>query len=148
MKISELLKFSGVDLDKVIFVRHALSDRECHEAYTDGLLEEYQAMQKPLSDNKPVFAPGSILVSFVSGSGTTAVFYGCYKVLAYSENTKEFMPKSFTSKHYFDGTGHYYTLQKLPYLDDQSEKLTIEWGGGVSSWYNYYKNGIDKEIID
>ena len=74
---TDILKKAGLDPAKVKLIRHSLSDKDFHDCYyaEPQMVWEYTRIQKP------GFSKGyDYWCVFVSGKGTTARLFACYKV--------------------------------------------------------------------
>src|SRR5699024_6435586 len=86
---------------------------------------------------------------FIGDSGTTAKFFGCYKITHQSKAIDEkLFSKDWPSEFidYLKNSNHvYHELNKTDLFKDMEKRLFIEWGKGTVNWHQNGKN--EKPII-
>ncbi|MCL2751579.1 MAG: hypothetical protein FWE62_02360, partial [Firmicutes bacterium] len=152
MFLKDLLLNTGIDTKKIMMVRHSLNhERVAGNFKADELaiakgkpprcLEFYQRIQ-----NKFVFAKYDYVLTFISAEGTTAVYYGCYKIDGYLDMTEhradaiKLLPEDYFVK---DGNRDeeirheaLWDLKRItmapngaPVLENMENRLVIDWTG-------------------
>ena len=138
--LSDILRRNGLDPKKTKLIRHSLNDKAFAKCYSDAFVEEYQKIQKQNFFNKCEY-----LLSFISGPGTSAKFYGCYSVGQGVLATKDLMIEGFPVPEMFDKKRYYYDLTESQLLSDLKNRLIINWGKAAISWHQWATN--DKEVL-
>ena len=134
LTIKDILVNAGIDISSIRLVRHRV--RATHQPMIDHkeTWDEYQANQK---NNK--FGDAKIIVSFLAGDSTSAVFEGVYKVRGVKETTKKHPTKSETM-HLSQ-----YNLKRMKELSDLEGRIIIDWGKSTRSWVQRI---LDKKILE
>lgn len=139
--LSDLLKRSGIPIERTKLLRHSLKNAGFRLSYESGYLESYQALQ-----SKNFFNGCDYVLSFVSEMGSSAKFMGCYKVGEKSLlATQVEFPPDFPAMDLIDEDIYYFELEKVDSLKKYEMRLIIDWGKAAISWQQWAKN--EKEII-
>ena len=95
---SDVLKKVGLESAKVKLIRHALTDKGFRSCYDKNMVLEYTRHQKSgFSKNYDYWCV------FISGKGTLAKLFACYKVGNSVPDTPDVMPKGFPHPEWFQG---------------------------------------------
>ncbi len=145
--LSDIMRRVGLNPDEVMLIRHSLGHRRFKKCYladevNKGIVQEYTRQQA----GKFAIGAKSWLV-FISGNGTTARFYGCYKVTGAPVKSDKSManPLFPLQEVYEDDTTYLYPLAETDIMSDMKDRLIIEWGKGTTAWYQWGYN--EKEVI-
>lgn len=137
---SDVLKKAGLDPAKVKLIRHALTDKGFKSCYDKNMVLEYTRQQKSgFSKNYDYWCV------FISGKGTLAKLFACYKVGNSVPDTPDVMPKDFPHPEWFQGENAYYDLEHVDLLKDFEGRLTIDWGNSARMWHQ--KGTTEKPIV-
>lgn len=137
---SDVLKKVGLNPAKVKLIRHALTDKGFKSCYDKNMVLEYTRQQKDgFSKNYDYWCV------FISGKGTLAKLFACYKVGESVPDTLNAMPEGFPHPEWFQGKNAYFDLQYVDLLKDYETKLTIDWGNSTRMWHQ--KGTTEKAII-
>ena len=138
--LSDILRRTGIELNKVKLIRHVLSDREFRKCYESGFVKEYTQIQKVgFSSNYEYW------IVFISDKGTSCKLYACYKVNGWRPNTSELIPNDFPYPTWFNGSGVYFSLDKTTLLEEFEGRLIIDWGKATRSWHQ--KATTEKPVL-
>ncbi len=142
LMFSDVLRKAGLDPQKVMLIRHSLTDKAFKECYDRGMVYEYTCHQKKdFSKNYEYWAV------FISGVGTLAKFYSLYKVGSSISDTIDNMavgmPESEAKE--FKGENAIFELIKIDALAEVENKLMIDWGSSTRMWHQ--KGTTEKPII-
>ncbi len=138
--LNDILRKTGIDLSRIKLIRHAKSDREFLKCYDCDMVEEYTKYQK-----KGFSKHYDYWIVFVSDKSTSAVLYGCYKVLKERERSTDVLKDGFPLAEWINEEGSYYELERLDCLQDYEGRLMIDWGKATRSWHQRALN--EKEVI-
>ena len=154
MYLSELLIMRKFDPNNEIkIVRHQdsrlgsmNSPITLSEVYQNGDIEIYQRYQ-----SKKVFSSCKYLLVFIGDGGMRSKFIGAFEVLS-MRKVKD-VPDRLIFPYdetvlLIDENDYYYDLKKLDLLDDLIDRLIIKWDGQPNSWYRYFSQKNDKEVIE
>lgn len=142
MTLNDLLKISGIDIDKKIkLVKHQDNSFKIStkELYNEGRINYYQQCQ-----SKDVFNGCKYIICFIGHDYTKAKFIGIYEVVS------KCIPATIPDVKYKDfwKSGFYfYDLRDTEYLADLTDRLIIEWGKATRSWFQWLNNDKPKEVI-
>ena len=139
---SDILKKAGLDPAKVKLIRHSLSDKNFAKCYyaEPQMVWEYTRLQKQ------GFSKGyDYWCVFISGKGTTARLFACYKVNGSVPDTPELKPAGFPLDDNFKGELAYYDLEPVDCLQEYEHRLVIEWGNAAISWHQ--KGTTEKPVL-
>lgn len=139
---SDILKKAGLDPAKVKLIRHSLSDKNFAKCYyaDPQMVWEYTRLQKQ------GFSKGyDYWCIFISGKGTTARLFACYKVNGSVPDTPELKPAGFPLDDNFKGELAYYDLEPVDCLQEYEHRLVIEWGNAAISWHQ--KGTTEKSVL-
>jgi len=127
---SDVLRKVGLDPAKVKLIRHALTDKGFKSCYDKNMVLEYTRQQKNgFSKNYDHWCV------FISGKGTLAKLFACYKVGDPVPDTPDIMPEHFPHPEWFQGENAYYDLEHVDLLKDYEGRLTIDWGNSARMWH-------------
>lgn len=82
---------------------------------------------------------------FISGKGTLAKLFACYKIGGSVPDTPDAMPQGFPHPEWFHGESAYFDLEYTDLLKDYEGRLTIDWGSSTRMWHQ--KGTTEKPII-
>ena len=82
---------------------------------------------------------------FISGKGTLAKLFACYKVGNSVPDTPDVMPKDFPHPEWFQGENAYFDLEHIDLLKDYEGRLMIDWGNSARMWHQ--KGTTEKPIV-
>lgn len=137
---SDVLKKAGLDPAKVKLIRHALTDKGFKSCYDKNMVLEYTRQQKSgFSKNYDYWCV------FISGKGTLAKLFACYKVGNSVPDTPDVMPKDFPHPEWFQGENAYFDLEHIDLLKDYEGRLMIDWGNSARMWHQ--KGTTEKPIV-
>lgn len=137
---SDVLKKAGSDPAKVKLIRHALTDKGFKSCYDKNMVLEYTRQQKSgFSKNYDYWCV------FISGKGTLAKLFACYKVGNSVPDTPDVMPKDFPHPEWFQGENAYFDLEHIDLLKDYEGRLMIDWGNSARMWHQ--KGTTEKPIV-
>lgn len=137
---SDVLRKVGLDPAKVKLIRHALTDKGFKSCYDKNMVLEYTRQQKSgFSKNYDYWCV------FISGKGTLAKLFACYKVGNSVPDTPDAMPKDFPHPEWFQGENAYFDLEHIDLLKDYEGRLTIDWGNSARMWHQ--KGTTEKPIV-
>jgi len=128
MNLQELLKSRGVNLAKTKLMRHGQTD-DALKSLSLGYFHIYQAIQRPfrLKDTE-------YFLSFLSTEGTSAKYYGCYKVKGYEPINQGLLPYDFPLGDAIERGNVFWKIEKTDILHDLENRLVIDWGKSTISW--------------
>lgn len=127
---SDVLKKVGLDPAKVKLIRHALTDKGFKSCYDKNMVLEYTRQQKNgFSKNYDYWCV------FISGKGTLAKLFACYKVGNSVPDTPDIMPEHFPHPEWFQGENAYFDLEYVDLLKDYEGRLMIDWGNSARMWH-------------
>ena len=141
LHFSDILEKAGLDPAKVKLIRHSLSDKDFHDCYyaEPQMVWEYTRIQKP------GFSKGyDYWCVFVSGEGTTARLFACYKVNGAVSATPDLEPVGFPLEGRFEGKYDYFDLEPVDNLKEYEHRLVIKWGKAALSWHQ--KGTTEKDV--
>ena len=137
---SDVLRKVGLDPAKVKLIRHALTDKGFKSCYDKNMVLEYTRQQKSgFSKNYDYWCV------FISGKGTLAKLFACYRVGNSVPDTPDAMPKDFPHPEWFQGENAYFDLEHIDLLKDYEGRLTIDWGNSARMWHQ--KGTTEKPIV-
>ena len=137
---SDVLRKVGLDPAKVKLIRHALTDKGFKSCYDKNMVLEYTRQQKSgFSKNYDYWCV------FISGKGTLAKLFACYKVGNSVPDTSDVMPKDFPHPEWFQGENAYFDLEHIDLLKDYEGRLMIDWGNSARMWHQ--KGTTEKPIV-
>ena len=137
---SDVLRKVGLDSAKVKLIRHALTDKGFKSCYDKNMVLEYTRQQKSgFSKNYDYWCV------FISGKGTLAKLFACYRVGNSIPDTPDAMPKDFPHPEWFQGENAYFDLEHIDLLKDYEGRLTIDWGNSARMWHQ--KGTTGKPIV-
>ena len=137
---SDVLRKVGLDPAKVKLIRHALTDKGFKSCYDKNMVLEYTRQQKSgFSKNYDYWCV------FISGKGTLAKLFACYRVGNSVPDTPDAMPKDFPHTEWFQGENAYFDLEHIDLLKDYEGRLTIDWGNSARMWHQ--KGTTEKPIV-
>ena len=137
---SDVLKKVGLEPAKVKLIRHALTDKGFKSCYDKNMVLEYTRQQKSgFSKNYDYWCV------FISGKGTLAKLFACYRVGNSVPDTPDAMPKDFPHPEWFQGENAYFDLEHIDLLKDYEGRLTIDWGNSARMWHQ--KGTTEKPIV-
>ena len=137
---SDVLKKVGLEPAKVKLIRHALTDKGFKSCYDKNMVLEYTRQQKSgFSKNCDYWCV------FISGKGTLAKLFACYKVGNSVPDTPDVMPKDFPHPEWFQGENAYFDLEHIDLLKDYEGRLMIDWGNSARMWHQ--KGTTEKPIV-
>ena len=137
---SDVLKKVGLESAKVKLIRHALTDKGFRSCYDKNMVLEYTRQQKSgFSKNYDYWCV------FISGKGTLAKLFACYKVGNSVPDTPDVMPKDFPHPEWFQGENAYFDLEHIDLLKDYEGRLMIDWGNSARMWHQ--KGTTEKPIV-
>ena len=142
LHFSDILEKAGLDPAKVKLIRHSLGDKDFSKCYYSEpqMVWEYTRIQKP------GFSKGyDYWCVFVSGEGTTARLFACYKVNGAVSATPDLEPVGFPLEGRFEGKYDYFDLEPVDNLKEYEHRLVIEWGRAALSWHQ--KGTTEKDIL-
>ena len=137
---SDVLKKVGLESAKVKLIRHALTDKGFRSCYDKNMVLEYTRQQKSgFSKNYDYWCV------FISGKGTLAKLFACYRVGNSVPDTPDVMPKDFPHPEWFQGENAYFDLEHIDLLKDYEGRLMIDWGNSARMWHQ--KGTTEKPIV-
>lgn len=137
---SDILRKVDIDPKKVKLIRHALTDSGFRDCYQQNMVLEYTRRQKQ------GFGKGyDYWCVFISGKGTLAKFFACYKVGDTVPDTSDVIPQGFPHPEWFQGELAFFDLQHIDLLKEFEGKLTIDWGHSTRMWHQ--KGTTEKPIV-
>lgn len=137
---SDVLRKVGLDPAKVKLIRHALTDKGFKSCYDKNMVLEYTRQQKSgFSKNYDYWCV------FISGKGTLAKLFACYKVGNSVPDTSDVMPKDFPHPEWFQGENAFFDLEHIDLLKDYEGRLMIDWGNSARMWHQ--KGTTEKPIV-
>ena len=142
LHFSDILEKARLDPAKVKLIRHSLGDKDFSKCYYSEpqMVWEYTCIQKP------GFSKGyDYWCVFVSGEGTTARLFACYKVNGAVSATPDLEPVGFPLEGRFEGKYDYFDLEPVDNLKEYEHRLVIEWGRAALSWHQ--KGTTEKDIL-
>lgn len=119
LHFTDILKKAGLDPARVKLIRHSLSDKDFAKCYyaSPQMVWEYTRIQKP------GFSKGyDYWCVFVSGEGTTARLFACYKVNGAVSATPDLEPVGFPLKGRFEGKYDYFDLEPVDNLKEYEHR--------------------------
>lgn len=138
--IIELLRLRGLDCNaRIKLVRHQDNRYDIELLRRKKQIDVYQSYQAT-----PIFSKCDYIVSFLGLEGTSALFYGVYKVLASKPGNQVPLPADFIYQD-FDIDSIYYELREVPGFEDLKNRVVIDWGKGVKSWHQWLR---EKEVVE
>ena len=137
---SDVLKKVGLEPAKVKLIRHALTDKGFKSCYDKNMVLEYTRQQK--SGFRKNYDYWCV---FISGKGTLAKLFACYKVGNSVPDTPDVMPKDFPHPEWFQGENAYFDLEHIDLLKDYEGRLMIDWGNSARMWHQ--KGTTEKPIV-
>lgn len=138
MKLQELLKSRGIDLERTKLIRHNISNKEIADFVESGYLEIYQTIQSVSR-----FKNCDTVISFLGTEGTNGVLLGCYRVKGFTPCDTVVFPPDFIMD-FTDCVA--YNLEKTDILADLQDRLVIDWGKGAINWCQ--NATTEKEILE
>ena len=142
LHFTDILKKAGLDPAKVKLIRHSLGDKDFSKCYYSEpqMVWEYTRIQKP------GFSKGyDYWCVFVSGEGTTARLFACYKVNGAVSATPDLEPVGFPLEGRFEGKYDYFDLEPVDNLKEYEHRLVIKWGRAALSWHQ--KGTTEKDVL-
>ena len=144
MMLASIIVKYGLNPEDVKLVRHPLNNKEARTCLNMGFIEAYQSIQ-----TEPVFHGFShVLVFLGERKGTTAVFFGLYKVNGEYCNGpfSSRMPNGYPFPEEYREDKYWYDLERLPLMDGLKDELRIEWGRTLARQWNQSATN-DKVVI-
>lgn len=138
--LNDILRKTGIDLNRIKLIRHVKSNNKFLECYNCNMVEEYTKFQKKGFSDKFDY-----WIVFVSDKGTSAVLYGCYKVLKERSRSIDILKEGFPLTEWINEEGSYFELERLDCLKDYEGRLMIDWGKATRKWDQKAIN--EKEVI-
>lgn len=142
----DILRIHGFEHTGLRLVRHSDIEIPILSTFRNdiGRFVAYQSYQKPKK-----FGDAIAIASFAPHHRTTALFLGIWRVTGYAE------PHEFTETHRHEiehrdlprewlKINAKYSLERIPVIDNFSERLVIEWGPAAVAWVQ----SKDKEVIE
>lgn len=139
---SDILTKVGLDPKRVMLIRHSLRDKGFRECSQKGMVYEYTCHQSvDFSKNYDYWAV------FISGEGTLARFYACYKVGGWVPDTPDRAAPGLPEieARNFQGSAAFFDLQHSDLLAEYEDRLIIDWGKAAISWHQ--KGTTEKPIV-
>jgi hypothetical protein len=138
MTLQELLLSRGITLEKTKLMRHSIAAYQHFYDYFDF----YQALQR-----RGRLKNCEYFLSFLSDRGTSAKYYGCYKVTGYEPLTKESLPQDYPIGDFELEAARavLYSIEKLDILADMENRLVIDWGKSTRNWLQ--NATTEKEVL-
>ena len=142
--LSDVISSAGLNPDKVVLMRHSRSSDEFKPFYKRGMIKEYTQVQgKPISSK-----PCTHILVFISDSGTSAIFHGCYEIMDVAKAIPERMPENFPVPDWFTHDYNFYDIKLSSLMQDLQGRLIIDWGLSTRQWkQRVHKDGRDKPIL-
>ncbi len=143
IKIGELLKLRGLDLNKRIkLVRHkdARQKQFINGVEVEGNPYDWYRNDKDKfiayqsEQHRDVFKNVDYIVSFIGENGTIARLIGIYKIEG-PDNERNI-------------NKYCYKISEVEGFDELKERIIIEWGPSAISWHQWLNDKNDKEIIE
>lgn len=129
LMFGDLIDKVHIDKKRVHMIRHALSHKGCAICKENNWMEIYTRLQK-----KNFAEIGDYLFVFESGSGTTALFCNCYKVIGTIDVNDFEFPEKYPDKENIDK----YIMYDIKEYDEFSlynRRIIIDWGKGTINWH-------------
>lgn len=129
LMFGDLIDKAHIDKKRVHMIRHALSHKRCAICKENNWMEIYTRLQK-----KNFAEIGDYLFVFESGSGTTALFCNCYKVIGTTDVNDFEFPEKYPDKENIDK----YIMYDIEEYDEFSlynRRIIIDWGKGTINWH-------------
>lgn len=140
MKLQDLLNTQNIDLSRTKIIRHNISNDIIKNNIERNYIEIYQSIQ-----TKTLFKNCDTVLSFIGTEGTTATFYGCYKVNEYTTINKTKLPKDICFNDEDLQNCVEWKLEKINLFKELKDRLVIDWGKGTINWC---QNGTtEKEVL-
>lgn len=137
--LTDILKNANIDENRVLLLRHALSDKEFKTCYDNGMVLEYTRCQaQNFSKDQDIW------LVFISYKGTLAKLYGCFKKIGSVPRTQDIKPDGFPFDSWFEGKDSYFTLEPLEIMNEYNDKLVIDWGKSMKF---YHRGIIPKPVV-
>lgn len=140
--LSDIIARTGLDLKRVMLIRHSVNNKEFQMYASVGHIKEYTCHQKAN------FAKGAeYLLVFISGQSTTAKFYMCYKISGTPILAKDMViPAGSPHPEWYQRENeYYYPLEETDIMADMKDRLVIEWGKAATVWSQWATN--QKEVL-
>ena len=137
---SDVLRKVGLNPQRVKLIRHALTDKGFKDCYDKNMVLEYTRLQKQGFSKEYDY-----WCVFISGKGTLAKLFACYKIEGSVPDTRNVMPTGFPHPEWFQGENAYYNLKYTDLMKDYEGRLTIDWGSSTRMWHQ--KGTTEKPII-
>lgn len=137
---SDVLKKVGLDPVKVKLIRHAMTDKGFKSCYDKNMVLEYTRQQKGGFSNGYDY-----WCVFISGKGTLAKLFACYKVGSSVPDTPDILPSGFPHPEWFQGENAYFDLEPIDLLKDYEGRLMIDWGKSTRMWHQ--RGTTEKPIV-
>ena len=137
---SDVLNKVGLDPRKVKLIRHALTDKGFRDCYDKNMILEYTRLQK-----RGFSKDYDYWCVFISGKGTLAKLFACYKAGDSVPDCPNAVPEGFPHPEWFQGKGSYFNLEHTDLLKDYENRLTIDWGNSTRMWHQ--KGTTEKPIV-
>ena len=142
LHFSDILEKAGLDPAKVKLIRHSLGDKDFSKCY----YSKPQMVWEDTRIQKPGFSKGyDYWCVLVSGEGTTARLFACYKVNGSVSATPDLEPVGFPLEGRFEGKYDYFDLEPVDNLKEYEHRLVIEWGRAALSWHQ--KGTTEKDVL-
>lgn len=143
MKLYDILQLKGLTNNRIRIIRHTLDrNAEIRKLVASGYFELYQAYQKA-----NIFKDADYVIAFRALEGRKALLHGLYKVTQVQEVGE--LPKILEPialiENWGAGPYYYYDLIKDDGLNDLEERLVIDWGNALVSWY---QKNLDKTVVE
>jgi hypothetical protein len=141
-----LLRMYDLNPDEFRLVRHSNAEIPILSTYQQrpDKFNHYQSFQP-----KGKYGKAKYLAVFAPYHRTTALFLGIWAINGYLPNEdfddeiRRILKENELPDSWFDDSVKYY-LTKTALMNELSERLVIEWGGGTLSWVQ----AKDKEIFE
>lgn len=137
---SDVLNKVGLDPRKVKLICHALTDKGFRDCYDKNMILEYTRLQK-----RGFSKDYNYWCVFISGKGTLAKLFTCYKAGDSVPDCPNAVPEGFPHPEWFQGKGSYFNLEHTDLLKDYENRLTIDWGNSTRMWHQ--KGTTEKPIV-
>ena len=136
--INDLLEGNGLDLKSVGFARHPYNNKYVRHLFEKGHMDESTSLQM-----EGRFDKFDYVLSFLGFADETCLFLTGYKIVGYERDAKQYL-KEYPFQDHINEKSVFYKLERLPFLEQYSNKLMIAWGQGARAWL---QNGTNPKSI-
>lgn len=137
--LTDVLKNANIDENRVMLLRHSLSDKEFKTCYDKGMVLEYTRCQaQNFSEDHDIW------MVFISYKGTLAKLYGCFRKTGSVPRTRYVKPNGFPFDNWFEGKDSYFTLEPVEIMNEYNDRLVIDWGKSMKF---YHRGIIQKPVV-